>query len=370
MGDHRHRHHHPAQVAPTTSQPAAPIRQAGGNAAAQERIAARQAPVQAPVQAPAQIGRPGSTGATGSRADQRVASRVAGVYDDATQNAATRSGAYQDLTHNGTGMGMGVAQELAVNGRQIALSSGSRAAEIAGRAGVRTHISSAAQPTRPGMDAAMSGRSVRPTRLANAVNGAPGRVFNGALGIIGVQQGIEQFIQGRDQWQNAENGEQMSEAGLNMAAGATGATSGAIGTLGALGVEAAGTAGVGMGATVGAAGVLPVVGAAAGGAAAGIATAQRGQQYIRESGLLGQNHDGSNRDWSDMAADWGVSADRATARHLGATAGTLAGVTATAAGSVVGAAGAAVTGVAGLATDAVNGVQELGSAAWSRISGR
>lgn len=289
--------------------------------------------------------------------------RWSDTYDRATDNAVTRSAPFGVVTNNGVGGGMTAAQELIANGRQIAIHSGSTAAESLGRLGVRSTLGSVAAPTPAGFDPAMSGRSVRSTRLGEALSGTPGAVVNGGLGVVGMAQGADQFFQGLTAWDRAEDADGRVRAGLDLAGGAAGAGSGAIGVASALGADfaVAGTTAAGMGTAVGAAGAVPIAGAVLGGAATGLATAARGQQFARDEVLLGANRDGSARDWSDAAADAGVAADDWVRERSGSAGlGTAAGLATTLGGSVVGAAGAAVTGVAGLALDACDAAGSAG----------
>ncbi len=276
------------------------------------------------------------------------------TYDEMRDNQIANSLPYQTVTNNAVGGAMGTGMEMIANGRQIAIATGSRTAETVGRLGTTSRISQAAVQGRPGFDPAMSGRNVRQTELGASIGGMQGRVMNGALGVIGMQQGTDQFFDGLHQWDEASDADGRVNAGLTMAGGATGAGSAAIGVAGALGSEAAvaGTAAAGMGTAVGAAGAIPVVGAVWGGAATGLATAARGQQYARENALLGTDRDGTARDWSDAAAATGASADAWVAQHTGSsTLGTAAGLYTTGVTSVGAAAGAGLTGIGGLVND-------------------
>jgi hypothetical protein len=131
-----------------------------------------------------------------------------------------------------------------------------------------------------------------------------------------------------------------------------------------------GTAAAGLGTAVGSAGALPVMAAVGAGAAGGIALAQRGQSYIAETGLLGQNSDGSGKSWSDWAGD-GAWEDREAWADLtgNETVADIAGYTSLAGRTVVGAAGAAVTGVSGLVTDGAGLVADGASWAWDKATG-
>jgi len=145
--------------------------------------------------------------------------------------------------------------------------------------------------------------------------------------------------------------------------GAGAATAGAIGTANALatlaGPQAAGLAAatspgaLGMGTAVGAAGAAPIAATVGAGLATGVAIGNRGNSYIADTGLLGQNADGSGRSWSDWAGDTGFSAYEAT-KDSGAPewVAQTAGFGATLGASAVATLPAAVTGIAGLATDA------------------
>ena len=207
-------------------------------------------------------------------------------------------------------------------------------------------------------------------------------VANNLLQPVALVGGAQTFGSGMDQ---ALNGDDTTGGIMSMIQGAGSAVAGGIGTAGLLGsamsgiaglasgagagfgglsalgsaggaltgAATAGTGALGMGTAVGAAGALPIAAAIGGGAAAGLAIGNRGQDYIANTGLLGQNSDGTGRNWSDWGADTAVSADRAVAEATGSeTLGTVAGLATCAGTSIVGAAGAAVTGVAGLATDA------------------
>jgi hypothetical protein len=138
----------------------------------------------------------------------------------------------------------------------------------------------------------------------------------------------------------AANGAGLGSYVLGKAAGTAGAT--ALAGAGGGAATMGGIAAAGPGAIAAAGGGVLAAGAA------GLAVGMAGQSFTKEHGLIGQNADGTNRDWSDMAADWGVAAD--------GVCGPVCGGLATAAGSVVGAAGAAITGVAGIA----EGLWDLG----------
>lgn len=174
-----------------------------------------------------------------------------------------------------------------------------------------------------------------------------GGVGLSALGLLGgyfqTDQGIAELQDG-----NLEDGL------LNTGAGAGSLVSGGVGLAGALGNATAigGTGAAGLGTAVAGAGAAPIAATVGGGLAAGITTGTRGNSYIADTGLLGRNHDGSGRSWSDWAGDQGAetyanaiaagdSENWAMAKGLGMTG----------AASVAAVPGAAVTGVAGLATD-------------------
>ena len=104
-------------------------------------------------------------------------------------------------------------------------------------------------------------------------------------------------------------------------------------------------------------------------AAGGMAYGGAANNYIADTGTLGKNVDGSNRNWSDMAADWGTAADEAVggrrSRHGGRP-----GIGATVAGSVVGTAGAIGTSamVAGDVALEIGGAGlDLAGDAWDSI---
>lgn len=159
----------------------------------------------------------------------------------------------------------------------------------------------------------------------------------------------------------------VSGGGVQALGGAGAATAGAVGTANVLATlagsqgaslaAATGTGALGMGTAVGAAGAAPVAATVGAGLATGLAVGGRGNSYIADSGLLGQNADGSGRSWSDWAGDTGVSAYQAT-QEAGAPewVAQTAGYGATLGASVAATLPAAVTGVAGLATDAWDAV--------------
>jgi hypothetical protein len=74
-------------------------------------------------------------------------------------------------------------------------------------------------------------------------------------------------------------------------------------------------------------------GALSAAASGGLAIGSASNDFVSDRGWLGQNVDGSNRSWSDMAADWGTSAEEAVG---GGGLGTAAGLAATGVGSLVG----------------------------------
>lgn len=179
---------------------------------------------------------------------------------------------------------------------------------------------------------------------------------------MGSNTGLEKYLAPLALWGGAETlgtglgelayGDDTAAGILDTAKGAGAATAGAIGTAslaaGALSGVGAGTAG--LAAASAAAAPVAAIGA---GLATGIGIANRGQDYIAETGLLGTNDDGTGKNWSDWGADVSWGADQAVAEATGSeTLGTVAGLATCAGTSLVGAAGAAVTGVAGLATDA------------------
>ena len=153
----------------------------------------------------------------------------------------------------------------------------------------------------------------------------------------------------------------VAEGSVQALGGAGAATAGAIGTAHALatlaGPQAAGlaaaTAPAALGTAVGAAGAAPIAATVGAGLATGVAIGNRGNSYIADTGLLGQNADGSGRSWSDWAGDTGFSAYEAT-KDSGAPewVAQTAGFGATLGASAVATLPAAVTGIAGLATDA------------------
>ncbi len=131
-----------------------------------------------------------------------------------------------------------------------------------------------------------------------------------------------------------------------------------------------GTGALGLGTAVGAAGALPTIGAAAGGLAGGIALGQRGDSYIADTGLLGQNSDGSGKSWSQWAGD-GAWEDREAWADLtgNETVADVAGALSLTGRTAVAGAGAAVTGVSGLVTDAAGLVADGASWAWGALTG-
>ena len=153
----------------------------------------------------------------------------------------------------------------------------------------------------------------------------------------------------------------VADGSVQALGGAGAATAGAIGTTHALatlaGPQAAGlaaaTAPATLGTAVGAAGAAPIAATVGAGLATGVAIGNRGNSYIADTGLLGQNADGSGRSWSDWAGDTGFSAYEAT-KDSGAPewVAQTAGFGATLGASAVATLPAAVTGIAGLATDA------------------
>lgn len=179
---------------------------------------------------------------------------------------------------------------------------------------------------------------------AGAVAGGFGLSGLGVLGgtMQGVQ-GVEELADG-----NLEDGL------LNTAAGAGSFVSGATGMFASAGngLAIGGTGAAGLGTAVGAAGAAPIAATVGGGLAAGITVGQRSNSYIADTGLLGQNNDGSGRSWSDWAADAGADT-YANARENGDSENwaMAKGLGVTGAASVAAVPGAAVTGVAGLATD-------------------
>lgn len=187
-------------------------------------------------------------------------------------------------------------------------------------------------------------------RMTSAIgNAAP--VANGLLSGVGLVGGAMQTAQGISELRNG----QTSDGILNTAAGLGSATSGGVGLASTMGSTAAvgGTGALGMGTSVAAAGALPVAATVGAGLAAGITVGQRANSYVADSGLLGENADGSGRSWSDWAGDTGVSAYQSS-RDAGAPewVAQTAGYGATLGASIVATPGAAVTGIAGLATDA------------------
>lgn len=109
------------------------------------------------------------------------------------------------------------------------------------------------------------------------------------------------------------------------------------------------------------------VGMVAASGAAGMAFGSQSNKMVADSGLLGENVDGSSRNWSDMAADWGTAADEAVG---GGALGTVAGVGATLAGSAVGT-GATVAGsglvAADMAVDLGSAGVDLAGDAWDYV---
>jgi len=193
----------------------------------------------------------------------------------------------------------------------------------------------------------MSGKDT--TQQAAGVAKSAPAMNNIARMASGANTGAEQYLAPLALWGgigNFDSGlERMGDGdavdgALQATQGVGGITAGTVGTANLLG------AGV-------TAGALPVAAAVGAGAATGIGVANRGNNYIADTGLLGQNDDGSGKDWSDWAGD-GAWEDREAWTDLtgNETIGAAAGYASLAGRSVAGAAGAAVTGVAGLATDA------------------
>ena len=126
----------------------------------------------------------------------------------------------------------------------------------------------------------------------------------------------------------------------------------------------AGAEGAG-GMLTGAAAAAAPVAAVAGAGAAGMALGNMGNNFAAEHDLLGENADGTHRNWSDMASDWGVAAHNAVGDNFW---GDAAGIAATAGGSIVGAAGAAATGVAEIGEDLYHGASSVVGSIGSGIS--
>jgi hypothetical protein len=121
--------------------------------------------------------------------------------------------------------------------------------------------------------------------------------------------------------------------------------------LASMGGRLASAAGAGA-TTVAGAGLLPILGAGGAGLAGGLALAGRGQDYIAQTGLLGQEDDGRGKDWSAWAGDVASAQREAMTEATGSELlGTAHGAMSLAGLTYAGAAGAAVSGVAGLATD-------------------
>ena len=144
----------------------------------------------------------------------------------------------------------------------------------------------------------------------NAAIGKAAPIANGLMSGVGLVGGVMQTAQGVNQLVNG----QTSDGLLNTAAGVGSATSGGVGLAATLGSTTAvgGTGALGMGTSVAAAGALPVAATVGGGLAAGITIGQRSNSYIADTGLLGQNADGSGRSWSDWAGDAGIGAYEAS----------------------------------------------------------
>jgi len=89
--------------------------------------------------------------------------------------------------------------------------------------------------------------------------------------------------------------------------------------------------------------------------AGGVGLGLKGQATAEEYGHLGQNIDGSNKDWSDWAAGGGLAARDWVQEVTGSEIfGDIAGVVATAGSSVGGAVGCMLDGIGGTAIDVAN----------------
>jgi len=121
--------------------------------------------------------------------------------------------------------------------------------------------------------------------------------------------------------------------------------SGGVGTAGlaGAGLTSAGATGAGGALTSLSAAAAPA-GAVAGAGALGLGLGKMGNDFTSRHGGLGKNEDGSNRNWSNLAAHWGNEVRDAVGHGW---VGDFAGGLATFGGSLVGAGGAAVTGVLG-----------------------
>ena len=175
--------------------------------------------------------------------------------------------------------------------------------------------------------------------------------LGGALAAVGLAQDVGDIS---EQGLNADNG--LSAAGNAMGLGsfglgalantpmmanwALGGASGGAALAGAGGLSATmgGIAAAGTGAVCAAGSAV----LAAGAAGVGLGTASN--QFMSDTGLLGENADGTGRSWSDWGADTAVDADQWVAEATGSeTLGTIAGLGTCLGTSLVGTAGTLAT---------------------------
>ncbi|MCE9575249.1 MAG: hypothetical protein K8W52_19015 [Deltaproteobacteria bacterium] len=179
-------------------------------------------------------------------------------------------------------------------------------------------------------------------------------LVNGALGIGTAVNGVGT---GNNAIDEGVNGGSIAAGGLgamgtiaNMLGISTGVELGALSTVTAGATTATGGAAAttGLGAAIGGA---STVGAVAGAGAAGYGYGNMFNTFTKNYGLAGQNSDGSNRTFSDMAGDHGVAAHDAVAHFFGGDnpgtasdiAGHVAGIGTVLGESVLGTAGAVLS---------------------------
>ena len=190
----------------------------------------------------------------------------------------------------------------------------------------------------------IEGLGPRAARAAGLPGSGAMSYVGGALSALGlVDNSVDIYRNGA----NAANVTSAASNGLNVGASVAG-------ILGAPGGAAAGV-------------VAPALGAAA----LGLTIGSEGNSIAKEKGWLGQNESGENRNWSDMAADWGRSTNEAITNYTGSPKlGYVAGMGNTLGGSILGVGGAVASSVYGLGSGVktiAGGMADEGVDLWGSI---